>query len=100
MTASHGYLFTEAVLDASEATPEWASWLESSGLTSERVRRYFSDCFDATAETEDEMALVVLGRNNMGGGVPVGILRKMAQLSRVGTVQATPGSAEGPGVSE
>jgi hypothetical protein len=84
MTVSPGYVFTEAVLDASEATPEWASWLESSSLTSKHVRQYFSQFLGATAETEDEMALVVLGGNNMGGGVPIEVLRKMARLSRAG----------------
>ncbi len=83
MTVSSGYVFPEAVLDASEATIEWASWLESSSLTSERVRQYFGRFFGARAETEDEMALVVLGGTNMGGGVPIEILRTMARLSRV-----------------
>jgi hypothetical protein len=78
------YVFTEAVLDASEATPEWSSWLDGDTyLTREHVRRYFSDLFGATAETETEMALVVLGRSNMGGGVPLEILRIMARLSKV-----------------
>jgi hypothetical protein len=85
MTVSPGYVFTEAVLDASEATPEWASWLERDPyLTREHVRRYFGQLLGATAETETEMALVVLGRNNMGGGVPIEILRMMARLSKVG----------------
>ena len=85
MAVSPGYLFTEAVLDASAATPEWASWLDRDRcLTDAHVRRYFSDLFGATAETEAEMALVVLGRNNMGGGVPIEILWIMARLSKVG----------------
>ena len=82
---SPGYRFTEAVLDASEATPEWSSWLAGNRyVTHEHVRGYFSDLFGATAETETEMALVVLGRNNMGGGVPIEIRRIMARLSKVG----------------
>jgi hypothetical protein len=46
------------------------------------VHRYFSDLFGATARTESDMALVVLGRNNMGGGVPIDVLRMMARLSK------------------
>jgi hypothetical protein len=85
MTGSPSYVFTEAVLDASEATPEWASWLErSTYLTEKHVREYFSQFLGATAESEDEMALLVLGGNNMVGGVPIEVLREMARLSRVG----------------
>jgi hypothetical protein len=84
MTISPCYVFTEAALNASEATPEWASWLESTYLTPEHARRYFDQLLGARAETEDEMALLVLGGNNMGGGVPIEVLRKMARLSRVG----------------
>jgi hypothetical protein len=85
MTVSPGYVFTEAVLDACEATPEWTSWFEgSTDLTPQRVRQYFSQFLGATAETEDEMALVILGGNNMGGGVPIEVLRAMARLSRAG----------------
>jgi hypothetical protein len=84
MTVAPRYVFTEAVLDASEATPEWASWLESTILTPEHVRQYFGQFLGATADTEDEMALLVLGGNNMGGGVPIEVLRKMARLSRTG----------------
>ena len=85
VASSSGYVFTEAVLEASEATPEWASWLDGDRhLTRDHVRRYVSDLFGATAETETDMALVVLGRNNMGGGVPIEILRIMARLSKVG----------------
>jgi hypothetical protein len=84
MTEAPGYLFTEAVLAACEATPEWEAWLDGdSYLTRDHVHRYFRDLFGATAEDGDEMALVVLGRNNMGGGVPIGILRMMARLSKV-----------------
>jgi hypothetical protein len=85
MTDSPNYVFTEAVPNASEATPEWASWLEgSTNLTSEHVREYFAQFLEATAETENDMALLVLSRNNMGGGVPIEVLRKIAQLSKAG----------------
>jgi hypothetical protein len=84
MTDVPSYVFTENVLAACEARREWAAWIDGdSYLTREHVHRYFSDLFGATAHTESEMALVVLGRNNMGGGVPIGILRMMARLSKI-----------------
>ena len=85
MTDTPSYVFNEAVLAACEARPEWAAWLDGdSSLTRDHVHHYFSDLLGTTAQDEDEMALSVLGRNNMGGGVPIGILRMMAQLSRIG----------------
>ncbi len=84
MTVSPDYEFTEAALDASAATPEWASWLESTQLTPEHARRYFRQFLGANATTEDEMALSVLGGNNMGGGVHIEILRMLARLSKTG----------------
>src|SRR5258706_204461 len=39
MTVSPAYEFAQAALDASEAIPEWASFLESTHLTPEHVRR-------------------------------------------------------------
>jgi hypothetical protein len=73
MTDTPSYVFTEAVLAACEARPEWAAWLDGdSSLTRDHVHRYFSDLCDATARDEDEMALSALGRNNMCGGVPIG----------------------------
>lgn len=81
------YVFTEAVLAAAESTPLFRQWVDQafrdeSGL--ERVHTYFQRMVGVTATTEDEMALVKLGGNNMGGGVPADILRLLARLSRVG----------------
>lgn len=85
MTDTPSYVFTEAVLATCEARPEWAAWLDGdSYLSREHVHHYFCDLLGTAAQDEDEMALSVLGRNNMGGGVPIDILRMMAQLSRIG----------------
>ena len=76
------YVFTEAVLAAGESTPLWRGW----GLYRSdpaHVHSYFMRKIGMVAENEDEMALMKLGGNNMGGGVPIQILRLLARLSRI-----------------
>ena len=76
------YVFRESVLAAAESTPLWTRWpLYRSDPA--HAHDYFMRKMGMEAASEDEMALVQLGGNNMGGGVPIEILRLLARLSRV-----------------
>lgn len=76
------YVFTEGVLAAAESTPLWTKWPYFRNNPT-HIHDYFMRKIGMEAESEDEMALMELGGNNMGGGVPIEILRLLARLSRV-----------------
>lgn len=76
------YVFTESVLAAAESTPLWTQWPFVRNNPA-HCHDYFMRKVGMEAESEDEMALMGLGGNNMGGGVPIEILRLLARLSRV-----------------
>ena len=76
------YVFTEAVLAAAESTPLWTH-TPYFRHNQAHVHDYFMRKIGMEAESEDQMALMELGGNNMSGGVPIEILRLLARLSRV-----------------